>query len=255
MTARALRVVEANARVYRRTWRGSVISTFLQPVLFLLSWGLVVGGLVDQGAGDLGVPYLSFLAPGLLAATAMQTGAGDGAYPVMAGLKWRKTFQAVISTPVTTTDLVVGHVAWVGVRLLFVTVVYAGVMAAFGAVPWTRALLGVPPAVLTGLAFAAPVTAYTAWLDSESGLASLFRFGILPLFLFSGTFFPVSQLPDWLEPVAWVVPLWHGVAQTRALTLGTAPPVSPLVSVVYLAALVVAGTAVAVRLFRRRLEL
>jgi lipooligosaccharide transport system permease protein len=253
----SLRVVEAGARVYRRTWRGSVISTFLNPVLFLLAMGVGLGSLVDQGSGgtDLGISYLKFLAPGLLAATAMQTGAGDASYPVMAGIKWRKTYHAALATPVGVADLTIGHLGWVGVRLVFVTVVYAVIMTLFGATSVLESLLAVPPAVLTGLAFAAVVTAYTATLKNETGLSTLFRFGIVPLFLFSGTFFPIEQLPDYLEPLAYITPLWHGVSLCRNLALGLEFTVNPLLSVGYLGLWVAAGTWLSIRQMRRRLVL
>ena len=153
--SRTMRVVESGARVYRRTWRASVISTFLNPVLYLLAMGVGLGSLVDEGGGaDLGMPYLTFLAPGLLAATAMQTGAGDASYPVMAGLKWRKTYHAALATPIGVPALVLGHLGWVALRLLFVTMVFSGVMAVFGATSVMESLLAVPPATLTGVAFA-----------------------------------------------------------------------------------------------------
>ena len=158
------RVIEASARVYRRTFRGSVMSTFLNPVLFLLAMGVGLGKLVDSGAGGstLPVDYLTFLAPGLLASTAMTTAAGDASFPVMAGIKWRKTYDAILATPVGVGDLVAGHLGWIALRLTFVTLVYAGVMTAFGATSVVEGLLAVPPAVLTGIAVAAVVTAYTA---------------------------------------------------------------------------------------------
>ncbi len=253
--ATSLRVLESEARAYRRTWRGSVISTFLNPVLFLLAMGVGLGELVDEGTGvaSLDLPYLTFLAPGLLAATAMQTGAGDASYPVMAGIKWRKTYHATLSTPVGVPQLVTGHLGWVGVRLTFVTVVYAAVMTLFGATTIFEGLLAVPPAVLTGLAFAAPVTAYTARLKDATGLAALFRFGIVPLFLFSGTFFPVDQLPDAIEPLAYLTPLWHGVELCRGLALGLDLTVHPAISVAYLAAWLAAGAWLATRLLTRKL--
>jgi lipooligosaccharide transport system permease protein len=252
-----LRVVEAGARVYRRTWRGSVISTFLNPILFLLAMGVGLGSLVDEGAGntDLGVAYLTFLAPGLLAATAMQTGAGDASYPVMAGIKWRKTYHAALATPLNVRDLVLGHLGWVTIRLVFVTVVYGAIMTLFGATSVVEAMAAVPPAVLTGAAFAAVVTAYTARLERETGLSTLFRFGIVPLFLFSGTFFPISQLPDAVEPFAYVTPLWHGVSLCRNLALGLDFTVHPLLSVGYLGLWVAVGTWLSIRQMRRRLVL
>lgn len=255
MTTRALRVVEANARFYKKTWRGSVISTFLSPILFLLAMGVGLGSLVDEnGGGDLGISYLAFVAPGLLAATAMQTGAGDGAWPVMAGLKWRKSYHAAVSTPVGSRDLVAGHLGWVAIRLTFVLVVYALAIWLFDALPLGRALLAVGPALLTGIAFAAATTAYAASLENDTGLSNMFRFGIVPLFLFSGTFFPISQLPDWLEPVAYATPLWHGVSLSRSLALGVPTAVPAWISVVYLVVMFGIGAALAVRRFRSRLE-
>jgi lipooligosaccharide transport system permease protein len=253
-----LRVVEAGARVYRRTWRGSVISAFLNPVLYLLAMGVGLGTLVDEGGTGpaLGLPYLTFLAPGLLAATAMQTGAGDASYPVMAGIKWRKTYHAALSTPLEVRDLMLGHLGWVTIRLTFVTVVFATAMIAFGATTPLQAALSVPPAVLTGLTFAALVTAYTARLKDETGLASLFRFGIVPLFLFSGTFFPIEQLPALIRPIAFVTPLWHGVSLCRGLALDEVGfAAEPWMSVVFLCALTVLGAVLSVRILRRRLVL
>jgi lipooligosaccharide transport system permease protein len=222
-TPLALRVVEANARVYRRTFRGSVISTFLTPMLTLLAMGVGLGSLIDEG--PCGVPYLDWLGPGLLAAAAMQTGAGDSAWPVMAGIKWAKTYQATLSTPVGIPQLALGHLTWVGVRLIFVASVYVGTLILFGAVDAADGLLALIPAVLTGLATAAPVLAYAAWVKSDMSLTTLFRFGIVPLYLFSGTFFPVSRLPDGLALLAYVSPLWHGAELTR-LAAGLGCPLS-----------------------------
>jgi lipooligosaccharide transport system permease protein len=251
------RVVEAHALVYRRTWRGSVISTFFSPVLYLLAMGIGLGSLVDEGAGqaDLGgLSYLAFLAPGLLVATAMQTGAGDGSWPVMAGIKWTKTYHATLATPIGVRDLVVGHLGWVGLRLTFVSAVFVAIMAAFGAVESWVGAAAMIPAVLTGLVFAAATTAYAAYLESDTGLSTLFRFGIVPMFLFSGTFFPISQLPDWLEPLAAVVPLWHGVELARGMALGIPTTWPPVFHVAYLLAWIVGGTLVAFRTFSRKLR-
>jgi lipooligosaccharide transport system permease protein len=252
-----LRVLEGRFIWYRHTWRASVITTFLNPVLFLAAMGLGLGTLVDEGAGDAtldGITYLAFLAPGLLAATAMQTGTGDSSWPVMAGMKWIKTYDAALATPVGVGELLYGHLAWVLVRLALTTAVFAGVMVAFGVGTVAGSALAVLPAMLTGIAFGAPVTAYTATLQQEYGLSSLFRFGIVPMFLFSGTFFPVTQLPGWMQPVAYLTPLWHGVELTRAAALGTSPSWNPAVHVAYLLAWTCAGTVLALRFFRRRLE-
>ena len=250
------RVVEAHALVYRRTWRGSVISTFFSPVLYLVAMGIGLGSLVDQGSGQAGLgglSYLAFLAPGLLVAAAMQTGAGDGSWPVMAGIKWTKTYHATLATPVGIRDLVVGHLGWVGLRLTFVSVVFVAIMAAFGAVASWAALAAVIPAVLTGLAFAAATTAYAAYLDSDTGLSTLFRFGIVPMFLFSGTFFPISSLPAPLEFIAWLTPLWHGVTLCRDLTLADVSFGPDLAHLAYLLACVTIGLLLARTTYRKRL--
>ncbi|OFW67174.1 MAG: hypothetical protein A2Z12_03870 [Actinobacteria bacterium RBG_16_68_21] len=249
------RVLEANARVYRRTYRGSLVSTFVNPVLYLLAMGVGLGKLVDAGTGSstLTLPYLTFLAPGLLAATAMTTAAGDSSFPVMAGIKWRKTFDAVLATPLGVRDLVGGHLGWIAIRLTFVTFVYSMVMTIFGATTIVEGLAAVPPAVLTGMAFAALVTAYTAKIKDEQWLSNMFRFGITPLFLFSGTFFPITQLPGWLQPVAYATPLWHGVSLCRGLALRTGFIVDPWVSVGYLAALTVLGAILSTRQLTKRL--
>ena len=253
--AGSLRVLESDARVYRRTWRGSVISTFLNPVLFLLAMGIGLGQLVDDGVGtaSLDLPYLTFLAPGLLAATAMQMAAGDASYPVMAGIKWRRTYEATLATPIRVPDLLYGHLGWMAIRLTFVTTVYALVMAAFDATTVAEGLMAVPPAVLTGLAFAGAVTAFTAKLKKEVGLASLFRFGIVPLFLFSGVFFPIEQLPAGIRPIAYATPLWHGVELCRGLALDIGYAVNPFVSVGYLVLWVGAGAWLAQRFLAKRL--
>jgi len=142
----------------------------------------------------------------------------------------------------------------VGIRLTFVSVVFVAIMAAFGAVESWAGAIAVVPAVLTGLAFAAATTAYAAHLDSDIGLSTLFRFGIVPMFLFSGTFFPISQLPDWLEPLANVVPLWHGVELARSLALGIPTTWSPLIHAGYLLVWIAGGTLFAFRTFSRKLR-
>jgi lipooligosaccharide transport system permease protein len=253
------RVMEGELVSYRRTWRGTVISSFVNPILFLSAMGVSLGTLVDTGSGDLAISYLSFVASGLMAATGMQAGAGDGAFPVMAGIKWRKEFFGAITTPISPTDIVVGRFYWAVVRLTFILVVFAVISVMFGALEIGHALLAVPPGVLTGLAFLTVVTAFTVTREDDTSLSTMFRFGIIPLFLFSGTFFPISQLPDYLQGFAYVTPLFHGVELVRKVALPDvdASVVTDLpiwVHLAYLTAMTTVGLVLSSRLLERRLK-
>lgn len=239
---------------YRRTWRGTTISTVLEPLGFLAAMGLGLGVLVDKGTGSsslAGVGYLQFIAPGLLAASAMQMASFESTYPVMGAVRWNKQYHGMLATPLRVTDVLAGHLLFVAARLLVTTTVFLVVMVLFGAVDTPWAVLTVPVGVLTGMAYAPAIFAFAARLEDNSGFAMLFRFGIMPMFLFSGTFFPISQLPDWMEPVAWVVPLWHGVDLSRSIALGTVQAGMATLHVTYLLAWGTVGFLLARRSFMK----
>ena len=252
----ALRIVHRNALVYRRAWRGSLFGSFLQPTLFLLAMGVGLGALVDRGGTPLpgGVPFLHFLAPGLLAAACMQTAAFESSFPVMGKMTWQRNYEAITATPLRVSDVVLGELAWIAVRLSMVAVAFTIVISLFGIPRTPLVVLAVPAAVLTGLAFSAPILAYAATLEASDGFNVLFRFGITPLFLFSGVFFPLSRLPEPLQWIAWLTPLFHGVELVRALTLNTVSSPIWIAHVAYLAILTSAGAALAVRTFGRALR-
>ena len=256
MTA-ALRVVEYNARVYRRNWRGTMFTTFLAPVLFLASLGFGLGRFVDHGgtaaAALGGIPYAVFLAPALLATTAMQTSGFESTYPVMGRIVWDRIYHGMLATPLDVRAVVLGQVAWIAVRLSLVTGAFFVVMLGFGLVRSPLGILAVPVAVLTGLAFACPIVAFTATQRNDQGFNAIFRFGLTPLFLFSGTFFPIDQLPVVIRPIAYLTPLWHGVELSRAFALGTIAPPAIVLHLAVLFAYVAAGTAAALVTFRRAL--
>jgi lipooligosaccharide transport system permease protein len=256
---RSMRVVEAELVTYRRTWRGTVISSFVNPVLFLSAMGLGLGSLIDSSSADLGLSYLTFVASGLMAATAMQAGAGEGSFPVMAGIKWRKEFHATITTPLSPADIVYGRFLWSIIRLGFILVVFALISVLFGALEIGHALLAVPPGILTGVAFTTVVTAFTVTQEDETSLSTLFRFGITPLFLFSGTFFPISQLPDLIKPIAYATPLFHGVELVRKIALpgvdaSVVTSIPIWVHVAYLIVMTAIGIVLAARFLDRRLR-
>jgi lipooligosaccharide transport system permease protein len=251
------RVVEHRALQYRRTFRASIFGSFGIPVLFLTAMGFGLGGYVDRSADDVlhGLSYLQFLAPGLLASTVMQTGSFEATFPILGGLQWNKVFHAMFATPIRPADVVYGNVLWIAFRLSLVGAVFGLVIVLFGASASWLVILAVPGAVLTGLAFATPIMAFTATQRTPDTFATLFRFGVTPLFLFSGTFFPIESLPSFLQPVAWLSPLWHGVDLCRQLMLGTIAqtPLLALVHVLVLVALTVIGIAFALRTVEQRL--
>jgi lipooligosaccharide transport system permease protein len=254
---RALRIVQRNAIVYRRIWRGSVFSSFLQPTLYLMSLGFGVGSLIDPrrvpaipGGGS----YLQFLAPGLLAAACMQVASFESAWPITGKILWRRNYHAMLATPLAIDDLIVGELLWIGIRLMTVGTAFALVGAAFGVMriaPATLAALLL--AVLTGLAFSAPILAYAATLKTGIQFNIVFRFIITPLFMFSGVFFPVDRLPAPVQWIAQASPLYHGIQLVRGLTLGQLEPSSAVMHLIYLLALFLAGFIAARHTFRRKL--
>lgn len=253
------RVFEHRFFTYRRTFRASLFSSFLTPVLFLTAMGLGLGGYVDSSNNEAlgGVPYIAFLAPGLLVATAMQAASFEATFPIMAGLVWSRVFHAMYATPITSRDVALGNLVWIGARLALIATVFTAVIVVFGAATSPTILLAIPVAVFTGLAFAAPIAAFSATQRTPDRFAALFRFIVMPLFIFSGTFFPVEALPAVVQPLAWLTPLYHGGVLARGLSLGTfgANPTIEL-ALIHLAVLlgfIVVGTVLTMRTVNAKL--
>lgn len=255
--AAAARVFEHRAYQYRRAFRGSLFGSFVNPALFLTAIGLGLGGYVNATSPDAfgGVTYLQFLAPGLLAGSAMQQTIFEASFPVMDGLVWRRIFHAMHATPIGPRAIAIGQLAWIAFRLGLVALVFTVVAWAFGAVASPLAILGVPAAILTGLAFAGPMGAFMATQRTPEKFSAIFRWIITPLFLFSGTFFPIDSLPSAVQALAWLSPLYHGVELTRGATLGTLldEPVLAVVHIAVLSGLVLAGSALFIRMIRTKL--
>jgi lipooligosaccharide transport system permease protein len=237
---------------YRRTWRGSVSTTVVNPVLYLAAMGVGLGSLVHRSSAIGGVTYLQFIGPGLLAATAMQVGAAESTYAVLGSFKWIRVYHAMAATPLMPVDILVGHLLWIATRIAMTSGVYLAVVTAFGGIKSPLALVAWPACLLIGMAFAGPIVAFSSTRETDSGFAALNRFAIVPMFLFSGTFFPVSQLPEVLRWIAYATPLWHGVQLVRSLTLGHVYA-ADLLHVAYLTAWAAVGIALAVRQYRRKL--
>ncbi len=243
--------------VLRRTWRGSVITSFLQPFLYLTAMGVGLGSFVDSSPGGRalgGVTYLAFIAPGLLATTALQIGVGESTYPVMAGFKWHRFYYSMAATPLEAADIVLAQLLFIALRIFAACAVFLLVMTAYGAIhDWRGGVLALLVVVLVGMAHAAPVVGLTARLKSESAFSLIFRLGLIPMFLFSGAFFPISQLPSPVQWLASLTPIWNGVELTRMLTLGSVQLWPALGHLGYLTVWLAAGWLLAVSGFRRRL--
>lgn len=242
--------------VYRHNWRASAVFGLLNPLLFLVGIGVGLGHLVDTGGHPPvgGFTYVAFLAPGLLAASAMQTAFGESSFSVYNALRGSRTYRVAAGSPLEPADILYGQLLFVVFRLATTSAAFVAVMALLGAAPSPLAVLDVPGAVLTGLAFAAPATALAVTVRRSATLGLFFRFVILPLYMFSGTFFAVTQLPAPVRDLAYLTPLWQGVDLCRTLSLGTATTMSSLVHVAYLTVCTVAGVLVARSAYRRELH-
>lgn len=251
----ALSVLEYDLVGYRRVWRGSVLSSFLMPVLFVVGFGFGVGRFVDATGRLHGVSYLAFIAPGMLASTAVQVAFGESAWPIMSKFQWNRTYHALVAAPLRIVDIIAGDLAYLALRLISTSAVFLAVISAFGAVHSAWAFATPLVSALLGLAIATPLFAYTATITSDSAFALIQRVLVIPMSLFAGVFFPLSQLPAAVRWLAYVSPLWHGVELCRAATLpGYA--IGPLAVVGHLAYLLLwagGGLALAMRTFRRRL--
>ena len=253
---RAWRLAAYWAVLYLRTWKSSVVSSFITPVLYILAMGVLLGGFIegDPSKLDGATSYLAFVTPGLLASQCMSTVFGEVTYPVMGMIKWQRIYFGMIATPLTVGEVVLSHLGFVAFRVATVSAVFLAVMAPFGvfeSIPGVFLAFFVQ--LLAGIAFAAPVYALTTRMKDESGFALVFRLGLIPMFLFSGAFFPVSNLDAPMELVARITPLWHAVDLTRMLVLGNVDLSTALIHVVYLVVLAVLGWVLAVRGLERRL--
>jgi lipooligosaccharide transport system permease protein len=249
------RVMENQWLLYRRFWRGPVTAYVITPTLFLGALGVGVGGLVQQRTGAVGgVSYLQFVAPGLIAASALQAAAGESMWPIMGGLQWVRTFHAMVATPIEPRDVYSGLVGWDAVRAGIGATLFFLVAALFGAVHSASGVLAVPAAMLLAAAVAAPLTAFTATQETDARFPVIMRLGIIPLFLFSGTFFPVAQLPAPLRSAVWISPLYHGVELTRRATTGHLAAGPMLVHALVLSAFVIVGAQWGFRSFTKRLK-
>jgi len=240
----------------------NMLGAFVQPMLYLLGLGVGVGSLVNRNTGaDAtlgGLTYVAYVAPGLIVTTAMAIGSGESMWPVMGGLKWQRSYHAIAATPLEARDIVLGHTTWIAVRCMLSGAAVAIALTLF---PSTRTWGLVPTvlvAALVGVAFAAPIMAFSVNSEYDGAFAGIQRFVIIPLFLFGGAFYPLSQLPDIVQWLARIAPLWHGVVVSRQFTTadqaqGDIEWLAVALHCAYISLWAIAGIVVATRRLRRKL--
>ncbi|WP_193509079.1 ABC transporter permease [Cryobacterium sp. BB736] len=242
-----------------RSYLQTMIATGIgSPLLYLYALGVGLATIVDASVGSeqAAVTYLVFVAPALLCSAALTTATEEFSYPIMLGFKWNPTFFGMNSAPLTGQQIINGVVYAVIIRMLGQSIVYYAFMLLFGAVPSPLGWLTIPVATLTGMAVGTLIMAYATHLDEDRGQFNyVMRFGVIPMTLFSGTFFPLETLPSFLQWIGWISPLWHGVELSRVFAYGLDEPGwLTAVHVIYLIALTVIGWVVAQRLAVRRLN-
>jgi lipooligosaccharide transport system permease protein len=252
-------VAEHRFRVMRSYLQTLLVTGFGNPFLYLFAMGVGLGSLVSANLGPSavnGVSYLAFVAPALLCTAAVTVASEEFTYPIMLGFKWNPTFVGISASPIAPGQIIDGVVIAVVARLFGTSVVYYAFMLLFGAVPSPWGWVAILVATLGGLAFGAPVMAYVATLEQDTGqIAMLMRFVLLPMTLFSGTFFPLASMPNYLQWIGWISPLWHSTELARVFAYGYAEPLwLILVHVVYLVALFVVFWIWARRIAGRRLN-
>ena len=249
---RALKLVQRNALAYKRYWM-AFISGFFEPVFYLGAVGFGVGryvGTVEFGGVD--ISYAAFLAPGMLAASTMNGAIFDGFFSPFFKLNWMKTYDGIITTPVNVPDIAIGEMIWAQIRGTIYASGFLFVMLLMGLIESWWALLALPAVMLSGAALASGAMVLTAVTKQISSLEKVMTLIFFPLFLFSGTFFPITVYPEFLQPVVQLTPLYHSVSLLRSLTTGQIGP-GQLFDIAYLVAMFLACSTLTVRLMRRRL--
>ncbi|MHA6693923.1 ABC transporter permease [Homoserinimonas sp. A520] len=242
-----------NMRAYTQT----IVATSIgNPLLYLYALGVGLATLVDPGLGTGEVSYLTFVAPALLASAAVTVATEEFTYPVMLGFKWNPVFFGMNAAPIAPRQIIDGIVISVTVRMVVTMVIFYAFMLLFGAVPSTLGVVTILTATLTGLGAGALIMAYATTIVEDKGqFAMLMRFVVLPMTLFSGTFFPLEALPVYLHWIGWISPLWHGAELSRVFAYGMAEPIwLTVIHIGYLTALFVWGWVAARRITARRLN-
>ena len=251
-------VAEARLRTMMK-WIWLIIGLAIaNPVLYLVSIGLGVGAYIDKNTGGMGVDgvsYITFLAPALLATAAIQGAIDESVFPTLEGFKWNKIFFSMNSTPLSGNHIATGVFINSLIRVTFTAIIYWFVMLVFGVLESPRAWLAIFTAIMAGAAFGAMMQALAGMLENEDIFFTVLqRFVIMPLFLFSGTFYPLTNMPFYLQWIGWISPLWHATELGRWLTYGHEISTLMLYThFIFLNSLLLIGIIASRRIFTRRL--
>ncbi len=250
------RLADFWAIAYQRTWKASVASSFLSPLFYVLAMGVLLGGFIagDPDKLEGATSYLAFVVPGLIAAQAMMTAVGETTYPVMSCIKWQRIYESMLASPLEVPHIVVAHLGFVLFRVATTCAVFMLVVAPFGVfATWWGPLLAYLSQVLVGLVFGSIVYGISARMRNEEGYGVLYRLGVFPLFLFSGAFFPVTNLGDVGAWLARLTPLWHGVSLSRMFCVDAVDWSTAAVNAAVLLALLAFGIGWSVRGLQQRM--
>jgi lipooligosaccharide transport system permease protein len=254
LSGRTLQVWRRNLDVYWRTWHINFLPPILEPIFYLVAFGAGLGALVHtvRYAG-LSLTYVAFIAPGLIAITIMFNSFFENTYASFVRMYYQKTYDALLATPLVLEEVIVGEIIWGATKSVLAAALMLAVVSLFGVLSWPASAAVLPLAALGGLAFGSSAMCFTAIVPSiEVFNLPIFLF-ITPMFLFSGTFFPLDALPVWAQHVAQALPLTHLVILVRSAALNHFQPAQALLSLAYLAAFASLTFPLAIILMRRRL--
>ncbi|MHB8881958.1 MAG: ABC transporter permease [Thermodesulfovibrionales bacterium] len=245
---RALRVWQRHLKVYTKLYKSSIALNFVEPVLYLAALGLGLGAYVKEIDG---VPYINYIAPGIIASSAMFAAAYECSYGTFVRMTFQKTFDAILATPVNIDDLVAGELIWGATKSMLYGSIIIVVISLFGLVASPLVVLIIPMLFVSGLLFSEVSMMFAAIVPGIDSFNYFFTLFMTPLFLFSGIFFPVHTLPPLVAQIAWFTPLYHVVNICRAFASGAVLPV--LADIAWLFVVMLLLAPYPFRLMRRRL--
>ena len=244
----AWRLWQRNASIYRRTYKLNILPNFFEPLFFLVAMGLGLGTYLTIR----GIPYMDFIAPGLVATAAMYGTSFEVTFNCFVKMKFGRIYDAAMATPLSPEDVALGEVLWGTTRSLIYGVVFLAIASAFGVVHSWAAVLSPLAIALIGMMFSVIGLAFTAVIPVIDYFTYYWTLFMTPMFLFSGIFFPLDRLPQWVEVLAWFMPLHHGVNLMRALML-TGDLRAAALAALWIAVLTAALFVLPLNLLRRRL--